>query len=177
MSMKWKSFWSSRATRTMYYMDTYLPTIFFNPVLSSDCFWEAYFRSLQRRTLSVSSWANMSRACSPVCLQQKKHSICCTGRVYGQLKYNCIYNSVLILIMSTPRSFASTCLQNGASFSCLEHDSHANHIMVRSCSTSSFHALRWFCSRNSRVSFSHRWIFSGDTKSIATLMQSLKLRT
>ena len=63
------------------------------------------------------------------------------------------------------------------SFSWRTHESQANHIMVRSWSTSSFHAIDWFCSRNSRVSTSHRSMFSGLTKSHATLMQSARLHT
>jgi hypothetical protein len=61
--------------------------------------------------------------------------------------------------------------------SCRQHDNHANHIIVLSCNTSSFQAMDWFCSRNSRVSFSHRVMFSGLTKSIATLMQSARFAT
>ena len=63
------------------------------------------------------------------------------------------------------------------SFSWRAHDSHANHIIVRSWRTSSFHAIDWFCSRNSRVRISHRSMFSGLTKSHATLMQSARLHT
>ena len=63
------------------------------------------------------------------------------------------------------------------SFSWRVHESHANHIIVRSWRTSSFHAIDWFCSRNSFVSVSHRLMFSGLTKSHATLMQSARLHT
>ena len=63
------------------------------------------------------------------------------------------------------------------SFSWRTHESQANHIMVRSWSTSSFHAIDWFCSRNSRVSTSHPSMFSGLAKSHATLMQSARLHT
>lgn len=63
------------------------------------------------------------------------------------------------------------------SFSCRTQESHANHIIVRNCRTSSFHAIDWFCSRNSRVKISHRSMFSGLTKSQATLMQSARLQT
>lgn len=58
-----------------------------------------------------------------------------------------------------------------------EHDTHAYHIIVCSCRTSSFHIRSRFCARNSSVNRAHRSIFSGLTKSAATLMQSDRLHT
>jgi len=58
-----------------------------------------------------------------------------------------------------------------------EHDTHAYHIIVCNWSTSSFHIRSRFCARNSSVKRAHRSIFSGLTKSAATLMQSDKLHT
>ena len=63
------------------------------------------------------------------------------------------------------------------SFSWRVHESHANHIIERSCSTSSFHALLVFTSWNSFVNFTQRSTFSGLTKSTATLMMSDILAT
>jgi len=57
------------------------------------------------------------------------------------------------------------------------HDNQENHIIVLNWSTSSFHCMLWFCSRNSLVSPSQRSMFSGLTKSIAIFMQSAKLHT
>jgi hypothetical protein len=59
----------------------------------------------------------------------------------------------------------------------IRHDNQANHIIVLSWSTSSFHCMLWFCSRNSMVRVSQRSMFSGLTKSIAIFMQSAKLHT
>ena len=58
-----------------------------------------------------------------------------------------------------------------------EHDTHAYHIIACNCSTSSFHIRSRFCARNSSVKRAHRSMFSGLTKSIATLIQSDRLHT